>query len=512
MTRTPGSLPRRLRLLAALVIGSVGLTACNFDIYSLPLPGGADVGDQPIHVSVEFADVLDLVPQSSVKVNDISVGQVTDVELTGQTATVTLELRNDTQLPANAIATIRQTSLLGEKFVSLAAPTDEAPEGVLGDNADIPVERTGANPDVEEVLGALSLLLNGGGLPQLRTIAQEVNLALDGREESARSLLRQVDAFMGQLASNKGDIVDAIESINQLSLGVREQQGSIDRALEQLPASLDSLNRQRDDLITMLQALDRLSTVGVRVINRSKAVTIESLQQLQPFLTQLANAGDSLVDSFNVILTYPFVDDVVGRDPQVARNLRVGDYTNLSVRLDLDLSDLADAPQVPCTPLEAIPENLPIGDILDLPNLCQASQDALATCINNPSNATCSSLPAGVVAAVCDSVGLPLGGLCPGNGGGGNGGGGGGLPDLPIPGAPSLPGGLGGLNGNGGGGGNPGGGGNGGVLGGLLNRPALTGTAPLATRVDGNGPMFDELLEMFDPGLTSLLAPGMVIR
>ena len=42
--------------------------------------------------------------------------------------------------------------------------------------------------------------------------------------------------------------------------------------------------------------------------------------------------------SFNVFLTYPFVDEVVGRDPQVARNLHMGDYTNLSVQLDLDLS------------------------------------------------------------------------------------------------------------------------------------------------------------------------------
>ena len=40
--------------------------------------------------------------------------------------------------------------------------------------------------------------------------------------------------------------------------------------------------------------------------------------------------------SFNVFLTYPFVDEVVGRDPQVARNLHMGDYTNLSIELDID--------------------------------------------------------------------------------------------------------------------------------------------------------------------------------
>ena len=63
-------------------------------------------------------------PQSTVKVNDVSVGKVTDVELEGYTAEVTLELRNDVDLPDNAIAEIRQTSLLGEKFVSLSPPED----------------------------------------------------------------------------------------------------------------------------------------------------------------------------------------------------------------------------------------------------------------------------------------------------------------------------------------------------------------------------------------------------
>lgn len=500
MTRTVHRLGRRLRVVAAVAVASLALTACDADIYSLPLPGGADVGDDPIAVTVEFEDVLDLVPQSSVKVNDITVGQVTDIELTGQTAQVDLELRGDTGLPANAIATIRQTSLLGEKFVSLGAPTDQEPTGELEEGAEIPLERTGANPDVEEVLGALSLLLNGGGLPQLRTIAQEINLALDGREESARSLLRQVDVFMSQLDANKGDIVDAIESINRLAIGVREQQGSIDQALEELPSSLDSIDSQREDLIVMLRALNRLSDVGVRVINRSKDVTVEALEQLQPLLTQLANSGDSLVDSFNVILTFPFVDEVVGRDPQVARNLQIGDFTNLSVRLDLDLTDLPEVPGIPCTPLEAIPENLPIEDILDLPNLCAAAQDALAKCINNPSLTACADLPGDLIEVVCDSVGLPLPLLCGNGGGGGNGGNGGGLPNLPLPDLPlpDLPLDLPGLGG----------------LGGLLNRPGTSDVAAStgASRVDDRGPTYGELMDMFDPGLTSLLTPGMVLR
>jgi len=367
---------RKVRAMLAVSIGAVVLTGCDFDVYSLPLPGGTDTGKDPLTITVQFTDVLDLVPKTAVKANDVNVGKVTEIELKGTTAEVTLEVRRGTDLPANTIAEIRQTSLLGEKFVSLQPPVDEAPEGDLADGAEIPLDRTGRNPEVEEVLGALSLVLNGGGVAQLKTIAQELNLALEGREDAAKSVLTQVETLMGQLDDNKGDIVDAIEGLNRLAVSAREQQDSIDAALEELPSALDSIDRQREDLVKMLRALNELGDVGVRVIKESKDVTIETFRQLQPVLTQLANSGDSFVDAFHVFLTYPFVDEVVGRDPQVARNLHMGDYTNLSIDMDLNLNKIPGV----CFPLDAIP---PLGELPPLGALCQDVQDAVQECIDD---------------------------------------------------------------------------------------------------------------------------------
>lgn len=374
---------RRLRLYAALLFSSLLLTACDFDVYSLPLPGGADTGEDPIELQVEFADVLDLVPQSAVKFNEVNVGKVTDIELGGEadrTAIVTLEVRNDTGLPANAHAAIRQTSLLGEKFVSLTGPPSGEPQGELGTGDVIPLARTGRNPEVEEVLGALSLVLNGGGIAQLKTIATELNLALEGREENVKSALRQIDDFVGQLDSRKGDIVNALEALNRLSEQVRTQQGSIDRALDELPTALLSLDSQREDLVSMLESLNELSEVGVRVIDQTKDITIESLEQLFPVLDKLADSGEHLVESLQVV-TFPIGDGLVGKDPQVARNLHMGDYVNLSVELQLDLAD----PNLPTICIEDIDAELPcsevIGPILD----CLTEQD-LDTCSTVPTD------------------------------------------------------------------------------------------------------------------------------
>ncbi len=326
-------------------------------------------------MTVQFEDVLDLVPKSTVKVNDVSVGQVKVDRARRLPRQVVLELRNDTKLPENTIAEIRQTSLLGEKFVSLSAPETGA-EGTLTDGEVIPLDRTGRNPEVEEVLGALSLILNGGGVAQLKTITQELNKALTGREDNVRSVLSQIDTFTGSLDTNKAQIVDAIEALNRLALSAHQQEGNIDEALEELPSALTSIDGQRQDLVRMLQALDQLSDVGVRVIKASKVATIDSLRQLQPVLNQLAASGDDFVNAFNVFLTYPFVDEVVGRDPQVARNLHMGDYTNLSITLEVDLTQ-----GLPTDPTDVLPTQLDPGQLLQSVLDCIASGNlASAAC------------------------------------------------------------------------------------------------------------------------------------
>lgn len=456
---------RRTRLVLAMLAASLTLSACDFDVYQLPLPGGTDTGDDPITVTVQFRDVLDLVPKSTVKLNEVDVGRVTDVELDGTVAEVTMELRNDTGLPDAPLAEIRQTSLLGEKFVSLEAPADGG-SGDLEDGDVIPLDRTGRNPEVEEVLGALSLVLNGGGVAQLKTITQELNQALEGREDSAKSVLTQVDTLVGTLDDNKADIVDAIDRVNDLAVAARGQQRNINLALGELPSAVASLDRQREDLVSMLEALDRLGDVGVRVIRATKKDTIDTLTQLQPVLTELADTGDAFVKAFNVFLTYPFVDEVVGRDPQVARNLHMGDYTNLDIQLEIDLSGgITGIPtELPTLlPTDLDPTKL-VGDVLKCLTsgslTSKACLEVLATpgkllklqelCLKKANKDT----------VVCQLLGN--------------------IPGLPaLPGLPELP-----------------------IVGGLL-RPGFDSE---------RGPTMAELAAIYDEDLVTLLVPGMVTR
>jgi phospholipid/cholesterol/gamma-HCH transport system substrate-binding protein len=320
---------RRTAVVAGVVALATVLSGCDFSVYSLPLPGGAKIKGPSYSVTVEFADILDLVPKSSVKVDDVTVGTVQKVWLDGYVAKVKIKLPKSLDLPDNTHATIRQTSLLGEKFVSLSRPTgDEKPQGKLDDGELIPLSRTTSNVEVEEVLSALSLLLNGGGVAQLQIITQELNKALTGNEPAIRSVLTELNTFVGTLDQNKQKIVTAITAVDALAKKLNAQKATLATAIDSLPNSISTLDKQRAALVKTLQALSQLGSTATRVITASQKDLVANLQSLYPTLTKLAQAGEDLPKSLQVLFTYPF--------PDQAGNAVQGDFTNLNITLDVD--------------------------------------------------------------------------------------------------------------------------------------------------------------------------------
>ena len=364
---------------AAVLAASVALTGCQ-GVLDFPLPGGAAQGSNVYRVTVDFRDVLDLVPQSAVKVNDVTVGAVDKITLAGWHAQVRLRLLDSVKLPDNAVAELRQTSLLGEKFVSLSAPADVPAQGRLGDGDTIPLSRSGRNPEVEEVLGALSLVLNGGGVAQLKTINVELTKAMAGHESDIHGAVHQLDVFIGGLDTQKADIVRALDGLDHLSATLAAQRKDLATAIDNLGPGLKVLADQRKQLTAMLTALSELGKVGTRVIRSSKADTVANLKALQPTLTKLADAGANLPKALEMAFTYPF--------PAAATNAVHGDYTNLRITADLDLRNvirnlkpsggptLPGLPTVP--PLPTLP-GLPTVTVPPLPSITVPGPTGLPT-------------------------------------------------------------------------------------------------------------------------------------
>ena len=392
---------RGVGALAWAAVGTLLLSGCEFNgWYDVQLPGGAAADGHAYHVTVEFRDVLDLVPQSAVKVNNVTVGAVEKVQLDGWHARVRLRVADSVKLPANAVAELRQTSMLGEKYVALSAPSGTAPVGRLGDGDRIPLSRSGRNPEIEEVLSALSALLNGGGVAQLKTITVELNKALNGRENRVRSLLKELNTFIGGLDDQREDIIRALKAVDRLAGRLGKEKKTIAQAVDAMPPALKVLADQRRDLTKMLTALSKLGKTGTKVVKASHDDTVANLKQLRPILKQLNKAGDDLPNSLELLTTYPF--------PRNAVDAVRGDYVNLDITADLDLSDLygnltggsgksgegnGDSKQ---------PETPDIPDLPDLPAV--PTPTALPSTPSLPSSPSVPSAPSGGGGPLCPPV------------------------------------------------------------------------------------------------------------
>jgi phospholipid/cholesterol/gamma-HCH transport system substrate-binding protein len=325
----------RLVVFVTAAILSLGLSGCaNWEgANSLPLPGTEGSGPGAYTVQVQLADVNNIERNSRVRVGDVTVGKVTKIERQGWNALLTLSLDGDVDLPANATATLGQTSLLGSLHIELAPPKDAPPEGKLHQGSLIPLAASGSYPSTEQTLAAVSVLLNGGGLGDIQEITQTLSTAFMGREGDLRSLIVQLDKFVSYLNDQTGDIIAATDSLNNLVGQLAAQKPVIDKALKTIPDALAVLKKERETLVDAVDSLGKFAALAADSVDQTKENLVKELKDLGPVLKSLADAGPALTRSLDFFSVFPFPK------PTLTKWLR-GDYANLTGVIDLTLSRL----------------------------------------------------------------------------------------------------------------------------------------------------------------------------
>ena len=320
---------------ALVALGVAGLSGCaNWKgANSLPLPGTQGHGPGAYTIQAQLPNVENIERNSRVRVGDVTVGNVTNIERQGWHALLTMTINGNVNLPANATAKLGQTSLLGSKHVELAPPKNVASEGNLHDGSLIPLSAGGAYPTTEQTLAAVSLLLNGGGIGEIQDITQAVSTAFAGRENDLRSLIHQLDTFISYVNDQTGDIISATDSFNNLVGQLAGQKPVIDKALKTIPAALSVLKDERQQLADGLDQLGKFSALAADSANQTKEQLVKELKDLGPVLESLANAGPALTRSLSFYATFPFPKETLSKWQR-------GDYANLTAIIDLTLSRL----------------------------------------------------------------------------------------------------------------------------------------------------------------------------
>ena len=321
---------------SALAAGGMLLAGCQFSgLNSLPLPGTAGHGGGGYQVTVEMADVATLPQNSPVMIDDVTVGSVSGIQAEQRSdgsfyAAVKLALDKNVVLPANATATVAQTSLLGSLHIDLAGPKDKPAAGRLADGSIIAESNTGRRPTTEEVFSALGVVVNKGNVGALQEITDETYQAVAGRQDQFVDLVPRLAELTAGLNRQVNDIISAVDGLNRFSAILANDKDNLGRALDTLPEAIRVLNKNRDHIVDAFAALKKLATVTSRVLSKTKLDFAEDLKGLYSVVKALNDNRKNFVTSLQSLPTFPFPNFGI---KQAVR----GDYLNVFTTFDLTL-------------------------------------------------------------------------------------------------------------------------------------------------------------------------------
>jgi virulence factor Mce-like protein len=326
------NMARRLIVVGSCVALSV--TGCAYHgLNSLPLPGAVGRGPGATIYHIEITNVDTLEPNSPVMINDVVVGSVSKMTVKDWHADVEVSVQPDVVVPANAAASVGQTSLLGSMHLALNPPVGEEPQGRLQPGTTIGLNRSSTYPSTEQTLSSLSAVVNGGGLGQISDVIHNFNAALNGRGPDVRELLSRLNDFVGVLDDERDKITASIEALNRLAATFAGQRQVIDRALKQIPPALEVLIKERPRITTALEKLGTFSATANRLVNDTQADLVKNLQNLGPTLHALADVGPELDLALSSATAFPYSQGFIDRAIR-------GDYANLFAILDFTIPRL----------------------------------------------------------------------------------------------------------------------------------------------------------------------------
>jgi len=356
-------------------------------------------------LTASFDRAVGLYPGSKVRVIGIDIGRVTEVEPEGDGVTVTMDIEDGQEIPADASATIVPLSLLGERYIQVGPAYTGGPALEPGDeitDTRVPAEFDELLRGLQDVTGAI----DPGAASDLVT---EMATLLDGQGEEISSLLEEGAGAVEILADKATKIGDIVESLAGLSEALRDRTGSVEELLRNYNLLAEVLVANRDDLDATITQLDRAVVALTGLLERHG-------QDLPADVEVLTQAGSTL--EVNIDRLHSTLADTVrlfetaerAYDPE-RRMLRVNNQLDQSLTQDLIASRLRDRLAGICRRLglgecsdptsdffAGITDLLP--DLLDPENLALQADDPAPTPTTAPPATTAPAPPAPTVPPV----------------------------------------------------------------------------------------------------------------
>jgi phospholipid/cholesterol/gamma-HCH transport system substrate-binding protein len=280
-----------LLVVLGLVLFAALVSRSGINFLDMPKVGGG-VHGETYELNLEFENALNLPERAFVKLNGVDVGYVTRIETADYQALVRIGVRKKVELPRGTTAELRQVSPLGDVFVALTLPKKGGP--LLRDGDTIPIAGTSAAPQIEDMLAAASLLINGGAVADLGTITQEMNAFLGGNEAHVGSLIRQIGGTVALLNRRSKDIDATLSQLDAVSRIFNRQRATLKAGITDFTPAIKLVADERRDIVALVSKFGRIGVDVEEIVRKSGADLVASLRSVQDVLLGFSEIGEDL--------------------------------------------------------------------------------------------------------------------------------------------------------------------------------------------------------------------------
>jgi phospholipid/cholesterol/gamma-HCH transport system substrate-binding protein len=249
-------------------------------------------------IKVPVDEGTQLAQESDVRISNVSVGKVKDIELGDEgdqdgLAVTTIEVDAAyAPLPADTRATLRQKTLLGETYMELTPGNPDS--GDIAEGGSLPAAQTSNGVQLDEIFRTFD--------PRTRAAFQQwmqgAAIALNGRGADLNAALGNLDAFardgtrlLRVLDTQSGAVSGFVRNTGVVFNALSERQGQLRSLIQNSDTVFRTTARRNDDLrqiFTIFPTFLDESRQTVNRLDRFAADTDPLVVQLEPATRQLS--------------------------------------------------------------------------------------------------------------------------------------------------------------------------------------------------------------------------------
>ncbi len=274
-----GSFLERNQLMIGIIASALVIAGSGTAIL---LSGG--VFAKTYTVEARFVDAAGLKGGDKVRVAGLEAGKVSGVTIEDGAVTVTLDVNQDIEMPADSTAEITIETLLGRKTVTLFAGSSNE---LLADGDVIGLEDTRTPVELLDLANTSVRLLEESDADALETFMEEITKVTVGKRTQVSQLISGLGDVMEAVDIRRDELGRLLDSLHTLSATFAERDDTLVSLIDNYDVILANLATRTDDLQELLESTDSASSEVASLVRRNRGRIDSALNGLRVTLDTL---------------------------------------------------------------------------------------------------------------------------------------------------------------------------------------------------------------------------------